>query len=76
MSFDTFGVQKVKEEEVFLIVLSDSTAAKDKPVMKTSGDLDENGVRDDLKAKGVPSTKIDALIATARADWDRKHPRT
>lgn len=73
MAFDRYGVIKVQDDpEVFWIAFLDSSAPKGSPAMQTSGDLDEEGIRDYF-IKGLPKEKIDALIDAAREDWKAKH---
>jgi hypothetical protein len=70
MPFDMYGVVKIKNTnpEVFWIMLADSSMPKESASMQTSDDLDEKGVRDQLSKWGLSDTRIDELIAKARAN--------
>jgi len=70
MSFDSYAVVKIKdsEPEVFWVMLRDSLMSRNGPSMQSSGDLDETGVREHLAKMGLSDTKIEELIARARAN--------
>jgi hypothetical protein len=67
MGYDQYAVIKVRgsDPEVFWVVWMDSTLPKG-GYMKSSQNLAESGVREELAKMGISKTDADALIQRAR----------